>query len=96
MEQSSTVVIYKEYLKLNHTLGLTLLTPGLVYISINHIPSDSRSFMVVISVVVDVVVVGRGFIFFTFSFVVPIAVTFLPPILYVKLHLRYICNNKCI
>ena len=52
--------------------------------------------MVVIFVVVDVVVVGRGFIFFTFSVVAPIAVTFLPPILYVKLHLRWIGNNKCI
>ena len=51
--------------------------------------------MVVIFVVVDVVVVGRGFIFFTFSVVAPIAVTFLPPILYVKLHLRWIGNNKC-
>ena len=55
-------------------------------------PELDNSVVVVVVVVGDVVEVGRGFMF-----VSPIAETFLPPILYVKLHLRcmYIKINVC-
>ena len=62
-------------------------------------PELDNSVVVVVVVVGDVVEVGRGFMF-----VSPIAETFLPPILYVKLHLRrcmyikinVVCNDNFI